>query len=105
MFYEQKLLTLAQGRPLSCMRSDTVNHCQYGTLSSTKLSNRVFVQIGHLNMTIKPTEPLTIQKALCLIKDVFISAAERDIYTGDGVIIQIITKDGVKEERFPLRQD
>ena len=56
-------------------------------------------------MTIKPTEPLTIERALCVVKDVFISAAERDIYTGDGVIIQIVTKDGVKEERFPLRQD
>jgi 20S proteasome subunit beta 6 len=62
-------------------------------------------QIAHLNMTMKPTEPLSVEKALGIVKDVFISAAERDIYTGDGVLLHIITKEGVKEERFPLRHD
>lgn len=56
-------------------------------------------------MKIKPTEPLTVDKAVRIVKDVFISAAERDIYTGDGVILKVITKEGVKEERFPLRGD
>jgi len=62
-------------------------------------------QIGHYNMAIKPTEPLSLEKAVQVVKDVFTSAAERDINTGDGVIINIITKDGIREERFPLRQD
>ena len=49
--------------------------------------------------------PLTREKALSLVKDVFTAAAERDIYTGDAVIISVITKDGVTEEAFPLRRD
>ena len=45
------------------------------------------------------------EKAVNLVKDVFIAAAERDIYTGDGVQIQIITKDGIEVQTFPLRRD
>jgi 20S proteasome subunit beta 6 len=48
---------------------------------------------------------LTKEKALSVVKDVFISAAERDIYTGDGITINIITKDGIAEEKFDLRRD
>ena len=44
-------------------------------------------------------------KVIALVKDAFIAASERDIYTGDGLILQIITKDGVKVEHFPLRRD
>lgn len=50
-------------------------------------------------------EPLTLEKAKMVMKDVFISAAERDIYTGDSVILNIITKDGVKTETYDLRKD
>lgn len=49
--------------------------------------------------------PLTLDKALQLVKDVFISAAERDVYTGDALKICIVTKDGIKEESVPLRKD
>jgi len=56
-------------------------------------------------MAKKPTDKLTLEKAIRMVKDVFTSAAERDINTGDGVIIRIITKEGIKEERFPLRID
>lgn len=56
-------------------------------------------------MQIKPTEPLTLDKAKGVIKDVFISAAERDIYTGDGIILKIVTADGITEETFKLRHD
>jgi len=47
----------------------------------------------------------SMQEAVDLIKDAFSSAAERDIYTGDGVEIYIITKDGAKKENFPLKRD
>lgn len=50
-------------------------------------------------------EPLSIEKALTVVKDVFISAAERDIYTGDSIHICIITADGVREEFLQLRKD
>lgn len=44
-------------------------------------------------------------KAIALIKDAFISAAERDTFTGDGVYLMIVTADGIKEQRFSLRED
>ena len=49
--------------------------------------------------------PLSLDKAVNLVKDVFISAAERDIYTGDAIVLRIITKDGIKTDEFPLRRD
>eukprot|EP00918_Siedleckia_nematoides_P072815 GHVU01158953.1.p1 GENE.GHVU01158953.1~~GHVU01158953.1.p1 ORF type:complete len:232 (+),score=33.40 GHVU01158953.1:80-775(+) len=62
-------------------------------------------QIGYKNQQNVTKDPLSKDKAVNLVKDVFISAAERDIYTGDSIIIQIVTKDGVEVERFPLRRD
>lgn len=50
-------------------------------------------------------EPLTIEKAVNIIKDAFIGATERDIYTGDGIHINVISQDGFNEEFFPLRKD
>ena len=50
-------------------------------------------------------EPLTKEKAVSLIQDVFVAAAERDIYTGDGLKISIITSAGVEEREMLLRGD
>lgn len=50
-------------------------------------------------------DPVPVERALAIVKDGFISAAERDIYTGDSILIKIITKDGVREEKFDLRRD
>lgn len=49
--------------------------------------------------------PLTKDKAVQLVKDVFISATERDVYTGDALQICVVTKEGIKEETVPLRKD
>ncbi|XP_037068310.1 LOW QUALITY PROTEIN: proteasome subunit beta type-1-B-like [Pollicipes pollicipes] len=62
-------------------------------------------QINYKNQENVTPEALTIPKTVSIIKDVFTSACERDIYTGDSVAIQVITKDGIKEEMFPLRRD
>lgn len=62
-------------------------------------------QIGQKNMAKVSEEPLSQEKALAILKDTFISAAERDIYTGDSVSINILTKNGIKEETFELRKD
>ena len=44
-------------------------------------------------------------KVVSLVKDAFIAASERDIYTGDGLVLHVITKEGVNFEHFPLRRD
>eukprot|EP00056_Hartaetosiga_gracilis_P018099 m.9668 g.9668 ORF g.9668 m.9668 type:complete len:215 (+) comp6390_c0_seq1:133-777(+) len=62
-------------------------------------------QIGFKNQTGVDAVPIEKDRAIAMVKDVFISAAERDIYTGDSVHIQIITKDGIETETFPLRRD
>ena len=62
-------------------------------------------QIGFKNQNLDSKPPLELDKAVRMVKDVFTSAAERDIYTGDAIEISVITKDGVKNERFALRRD
>lgn len=89
---------------------DPIGHCEKskfraggsaGALLQPLLDN----QIGLKNMQNIKEEPLPLEKALAIMKDVFISAAERDIYTGDSIKINVITKDGIKEESFELRKD
>merc|ERR1712012_1357679 len=46
-----------------------------------------------------------VEKAINIIHDVFISAAEREIHTGDGISLKVITKDGIKCQELPLRRD
>lgn len=62
-------------------------------------------QIGLKNVDPTSLPPLTKERAVAIAKDAFISATERDIYTGDAVTIKIITKSGIIEERFELRKD
>ncbi|KAK8774055.1 hypothetical protein V5799_011412 [Amblyomma americanum] len=62
-------------------------------------------QIGFKNMENVELVPPTRERAVSIIKDVFISAAERDIYTGDSVVINVIDKNGIKEEMLALRRD
>lgn len=76
-------------------------------LNGRKFSWTTFscAQIGFKNMENVEQLPLTLEKAVQLVKDVFISAAERDVYTGDALKICIITKEGIREELVPLRKD
>ena len=53
----------------------------------------------------KAVPKLTKEAAAELCKDAFITAGERDIYTGDAVEVFTITKDGVHKERFALKRD
>jgi 20S proteasome subunit beta 6 len=62
-------------------------------------------QVGLKNMKGELLPNITKEKALMVIKDSYISAAERDTSTGDGVIINIITKAGIEVMHFPLRKD
>nr|ACH46273.1 putative proteasome subunit beta type 1 [Taeniopygia guttata] len=76
-----------------------------GGSASAMLQPLLDNQIGFKNMQNVEHVPLTLEKALQLVKDVFISAAERDVYTGDALKICIVTKDGIKEQSIQLRKD
>lgn len=60
--------------------------------------------VGYKNRT-EPKPKLTLKAAVETIKDVFVTAGERDIYTGDSVEIFTITKDGVERTTFDLKRD
>uniref|UniRef100_A0A8C7LCB2 Proteasome subunit beta n=1 Tax=Oncorhynchus kisutch TaxID=8019 RepID=A0A8C7LCB2_ONCKI len=62
-------------------------------------------RIGFKNMEGVQHLPLNQEKACAAGQDVFISAAERDVYTGDALRICIVTKEGIKEETVPLRKE
>ncbi|KAG5888405.1 hypothetical protein JTB14_032095 [Gonioctena quinquepunctata] len=110
-YYISNVLVGLDNEGKGCVYSyDPIGHCEKttyraggsaGALLQPLLDN----QIGQKNMAVVSAEPITQERALAVLKDVFISAAERDIYTGDRVSINIITKDGIKEESFELRKD
>ncbi|XP_022195016.1 proteasome subunit beta type-1-like [Nilaparvata lugens] len=89
---------------------DPVGHCEKthyvaGGSAGAFLQPLLDNQIGLKNMQNMELGPVSMERALNLVKDSFIAAAERDFYTGDGVHINIITKDGIKEDRMVLRKD
>lgn len=48
---------------------------------------------------------LSLEDALRIVKDVFVSAGERDIYVGDTVDIRVITAKGIQNLKHQLRKD
>jgi 20S proteasome subunit beta 6 len=61
-------------------------------------------QIGHKNR-LDEKKPLSAEEVVAIVKDIFVIAAERDIYTGDSVEIKVIKKGSVTTEVFPLKTD
>jgi len=91
---------------------DPIGHCEKATYraggtAGTLLQPVLDNQIGHKNMNLAAGEvpKLDKERAVSVASDTFISAAERDIYTGDSVLINIITKDGIEVRQLTLRQD
>lgn len=60
--------------------------------------------VGHKNR-LDEKKPLSSDEVISIIKELFIVATERDIYTGDSVEIKLIKKDGVTTEVFQLKKD
>jgi 20S proteasome subunit beta 6 len=60
--------------------------------------------IGHRNRLDEKQE-LTAAEAAEILKDAFVSAGERDIYTGDQLEIHVVTKEGIEKTLFPLKAD
>ena len=63
-----------------------------------------FAQVGHKNRY-DEKKPLSLEEAVAIVKDVFIIATERDIYTGDSVEIKVIQRGGITTEVFQLKKD
>jgi 20S proteasome subunit beta 6 len=61
--------------------------------------------IGQRNHANKETVPLSAAEVVEIMKDAFLSAGERDIYTGDAVEIMIVTRQGIETTRFNLKAD
>jgi 20S proteasome subunit beta 6 len=63
-------------------------------------------QAGFKHQTGEVEHFLTLDQAIRLTRDAFTGAAERDIYTGDGLEIFVIKKgEGVSLLKFDLKQD
>ncbi len=68
------------------------------------------LQVGRMNLQ-EPVASaasghITLDTALSLVHDLFVSAAEREIHTGDGIAIKILRKGKpVEERRVALRKD
>ena len=60
--------------------------------------------ISHKNRLDEKRE-LPKEEVVEIVKDAFLTAGERDIYTGDSVEIMVITKDGIQTETFNLKAD
>ncbi|PBC32842.1 proteasome subunit beta type-1 [Apis cerana] len=110
-YYVSNILGGLDENGKGCVYSyDPIGHCEItkyraggsaGALLQPLLDN----QIGYKNQEGVESVPLTQERAVAIIKDVFTSAAERDIYTGDSIFIKIITSDGIQNFSFALRKD
>lgn len=110
-YYISNMLVGIDNEGKGCVFSyDPIGHCEKSTYraggsAGALLQPLLDNQIGLKNMENVKNDPIPLERALAILKDVFISAAERDIYTGDSIYINIITKDGIKADTFALRKD
>ncbi|KAJ2944184.1 hypothetical protein O0L34_g18162 [Tuta absoluta] len=89
---------------------DYVGHCESSKFcaagsSGAQLQPLLDNQIAMSNQQNAIETPITQERAVTLLKDSFIGAAERDMYTGDYIYILKITANGIQEEKFELRKD
>lgn len=61
-------------------------------------------QIGHKHRQDQQRE-LSAEEVVEIVKDLFVTAGERDIYTGDAVDLYVIRADGVENISFDLKKD
>lgn len=91
---------------------DPIGHCEKiqcaaGGQAKSLLQSILDHQITHNNMDLEKAEmpAMSLDRATAMVYDTFISATERDIYTGDSLVINVITADGITEKILPLNQD
>lgn len=61
--------------------------------------------IARKDLTCPHVQVMEIEDAIEITKDAYISAAERDIFTGDHVNIRIIDENGIDYDEITLRKD
>ena len=61
--------------------------------------------MGYNNSQENKRAPKSIEETVEIVYKAFVSAAERDIYTGDNCEIMVLDKNGVRKETRPLRKD
>ncbi|KAK8944597.1 Proteasome subunit beta type-1 [Platanthera zijinensis] len=76
-----------------------------GTLIMPVLDNQLKSPSPLLLAARDAVTPLSESEAVDLVKDVFASATERDIYTGDKLEIIIVNAAGIRREFIDLRKD
>jgi 20S proteasome subunit beta 6 len=91
---------------------DPVGHFEQHTYraggsSSTLIQPFLDNRVGGKNIQgiVPGTIELPLEDALRIVKDVFVSAGERDIYVGDHVDIRVVTAEGIQQLRYNLRKD
>lgn len=93
---------------------DPVGHydkCLYRAAGSSCALIQPFLdnRVGLKNIKgLAPTtglDELPLEEAQRIVKDVFVSAGERDIYVGDHVDMRVITASGIQQHRYDLRKD
>jgi len=110
-YYISNILGGLDSEGRGCLYSyDPVGHCEKnmyraGGSAVSLLQPLLDNQVGKKNMENPDKTPITVEQAVNIIHDVFISAAEREIHTGDGIKFNIITTDGIEEKTLPLRRD
>jgi len=111
-YYISNILAGLDNEGKGCVYSyDPVGHCEKnmyraGGSACTLLQPLLDNQVGKKNMAgVDKSKKISMEEAISIIHDVFISAAEREIHTGDGLYFNIITKDGIRVETLPLRRD
>ncbi len=62
------------------------------------------LQIGHKNR-LDEKKKLSAEEVVAIVKDIYVTATERDIYTGDSVEIMVLKKGSVTTEVFALKTD
>ena len=112
-YYVSNVLAGLDTEGRGCVYSyDPIGHCERsackaggssGTLLQPLFDNQI--SLHNLSEASDDMRNLTVERAVTIIKDGFISASERDIYTGDAITIKIITKDGIRDDYLLLRKD
>lgn len=92
---------------------DPIGHCEKSMYKASGSAGSLLQPvldslIGAKNVVAQKCSPFidfNKERAVSIASDAFISAAERDIYTGDTAAVNIITKDGCEVRELNLRKD